>query len=77
MSVSRRDDADFARRKVSTLNIDSMQGMALLYWAAKETGQASFTDIANQHQQTCTDYLIREDYSSFHCSELDTGNGQF
>jgi len=72
----RRDDADFARRKVGTLNIDSMQGMALLYWAAKETGQASFTDIANQHQQTCTDYLVREDYSSFHCYEFDTGNGQ-
>ena len=72
----RRDDADFVKRKVGTLNIDSMQGMALLYWAAKETGQASFTDIPNQHQQTCTDTLIRDDYSSFHCYEFDTGTGK-
>jgi len=45
----RRDDADFARRKVGTLNIDSMQGMALLYWAAK--GQSAPADL---HRLSCS-----------------------
>jgi len=72
----RRDGEEFAQRKVGTLNIDSMQGMALLYWAAKETGQSSFIDIANQHQQTCTDYLVRDDYSSFHCYDFDPRSGE-
>lgn len=70
-----RDRDDFAQRKVGTLNIDSMQGMPLLYWAAKQTGQSSFKEIADRHLQTCIDYLIRDDHSSFHCYEFDPRTG--
>lgn len=72
----RRDDEDFALKKVGSLNIDSMQGMALLFWAAKETGQSSFSDIANMHLQTCTEYLVRDDYSSYHCYDFDPRSGK-
>ncbi len=71
----RRDDTDFALRKTSTLNIDSMQAMALLLWAAQETGQASFSDIANLHLESCAKYLVRDDYSSYHCYEFDPRSG--
>ena len=70
-----RDRDDFAQRKVGTLNIDSMQGMPLLYWAARETGQDSFKAIADRHLQTCIDYLVREDFSSYHCYEFDPRTG--
>ncbi len=70
-----RDVDDFAQRKTGTLNIDSMQGMSLLYWAAKESGQASYADIADMHLETCMQYLIRDDYSSFHSYEFDPRSG--
>ena len=71
-----RDKDEFAQRKVGTLNIDSMQAMPLLYWAAKETGQSSFSDIADRHLDSCLEFLVRDDYSSFHCYEFNplTGN---
>ncbi|OED34649.1 hypothetical protein AB833_32060 [Chromatiales bacterium (ex Bugula neritina AB1)] len=72
----KRDGEEFAARKTGTLNIDSMQGMALLFWAAKETGQSSYADIANLHLDTCGKYLIRDDYSSYHCYEFDPRTGK-
>ena len=72
----KRDGEEFAARKVGTLNIDSMQGMALLLWASQETGQQSFTDIANMHLSTCRTTLLRDDHSSYHCREFDVGTGQ-
>ena len=71
-----RDSDKFAQRKVGTLNIDSMQGMSLLYWAAKETGQKSFTEIANMHLDTCIKYLVRDDFSSYHSYEFDPLSGK-
>ena len=71
-----RDKDEFAQRKVGTLNIDSMQGMSLLYWAAKETGQSSFSDIADLHLKTCIEYLVRDDYSSYHSYEFDPRTGE-
>jgi len=71
-----RDLDEFAKRKVGTLNIDSMQGMPLLYWAAKQTGQSSFSDIADMHLDTCMKYLIRDDFSSYHSYEFDPGTGE-
>lgn len=72
----RRDNSDFSARKVGTLNIDSMQGMALLYWAGQESGQSSFREIADMHQNTCMKYLVREDYSSYHAYEFDPRTGK-
>ena len=70
-----RDGAEFAARKTRTLNIDSLQGMSLLYWAYRQTGQRSFLDIANMHNHTGIMHLVRDDFSSYHCYEFDPGTG--
>lgn len=70
-----RDGPKFMARKTGTLNIDSMQAMALLFWAAREAGQSSFTDIANMHLETSRKYLIRDDFSSYHAYEFDPRTG--
>ena len=72
----RRDSPEFAARKTRTLNIDSLQGMSLLHWAHRETGQGSFADIARMHNETAINHLIREEFSSFHAFEFDPGTGQ-
>jgi len=71
----RRDSPEFAAQKTGTLNIDSMQAMALLFWAGAETGQSSFTEIAHRHLETSRTYLIREDFSSYHAYEFDPRTG--
>lgn len=71
-----RDGPEFMKRKTGTLNIDSMQAMALLFWAARETGQASFNDIANMHLETSGRYLVRDDFSSYHAYEFDPRSGE-
>ena len=70
-----RDGPAFSAQKTGTLNIDSLQGMSLLYWAHRETGQQSFLDIANMHNETAIQYLIRDDFSSFHAYEFDPRTG--
>ena len=70
-----RDTPEFAAQKPGTLNIDSMQAMALLFWAGRETGQASFAEIANMHLETSAKYLVRDDFSSYHAYEFDPRTG--
>jgi len=70
-----RDSDKFAAQKVGALNVDSMQGMALLYWATEQTGQESYARIADMHLETCCKYLVREDFSSFHCYDFDPRTG--
>ena len=70
-----RDAPDFACAKTRTLNIDSLQGMALLYWAHRETGKRAFADIADMHNETAIRHLVRDDFSSFHAFEFDPATG--
>lgn len=71
-----RDEKAFRERKTGTLNIDSMQAMSLLFWASRVSGQSSFADIANMHLQTSKQYLVREDFSSYHAYEFDPRTGE-
>ena len=70
-----RDEPKFRERKTRTLNIDSLQGMSLLYWAHRETGQPSFSEIANMHNETAIRHLVRDDFSSFHAFEFNPATG--
>jgi len=72
----KRDDPWLANAKPGTLNIDSMQAMALLFWAHEQTGQTSFAEIAQMHLETSAKYLIRDDYSSFHAYEFSPNTGE-
>ena len=53
-----------------------MQAMALLFWAGRESGQSSFAEIANMHLETSRQYLVRDDFSSYHAYEFDPRTGE-
>ncbi|EJN02219.1 Glycosyl Hydrolase Family 88 [Phyllobacterium sp. YR531] len=55
---------------------DTMQNLALLYWAADETGNPDFSDVANGHAETTAKYLVREDDTSFHTFVFDKVSGR-
>lgn len=55
--------------------IDTMMNLELLFWAAKETGDYTFYDIAYQHAVTCMNQHVRKDYSSYHVVEFNPETG--
>jgi len=55
--------------------IDSLMNMPLLFWAAKEDGQASLAQAAEQHIRQLRDHIIRPDGSTFHTYYWDTATG--
>ena len=55
---------------------DTMQNLALLYWASRETGVAAFREIADAHAQVTSTHLIREDGSSYHTFVFDPASGE-
>lgn len=54
---------------------DTMQNLALLYWASRETGVAAFREIADAHAEVTTRHLIRMDGSSYHTFVFDPASG--
>lgn len=56
--------------------VDTMLNLPLLFWAGETTGEARYTNIAIAHAHTCADYLVREDYSSFHTYLMDPATGK-
>jgi len=55
--------------------IDNMMNLELLLWAAKETGNESFKEIAIRHAQTTMKNHFREDYSCYHVVDYDPETG--
>lgn len=55
---------------------DTMQNMALLYWAHAETGRSDFKEAADGHAQTSLATLVRADDTSFHTFLFDPVTGQ-
>ena len=55
--------------------IDTMANLPLLYWAAKETGDASFLVAAEEHAKATRDMFIRDDLSTYHAVEYDLPAG--
>lgn len=56
-------------------SIDSLQATPLLFWAAQETGDATYADIAIQHTTRVIDIHMRHDGSIIQSSELDPKSG--
>ncbi len=56
--------------------IDSMLNIPLLYWAAKETNNIAFRQIADAHAEKTLKYHIRPDGSAYHAIEYDTETGE-
>jgi len=56
--------------------IDTMMNLELLFWAAGESGDYRYYDIAYQHALTTMKEHIRPDGSSYHVVEFDPSNGE-
>lgn len=56
--------------------IDNMMNLELLFWAAKESGDKRFYDMAVSHADTTLRNHIREDSSCWHVLDYDPENGQ-
>lgn len=56
--------------------IDCLMNMPLLHWAARETGDKSFTRMALAHTEATMRHFIREDDSVFHCYRFDPATGE-
>lgn len=57
--------------------IDCMMNLPLLYWAAEETGDPRFYQVAVKHADKAMKYFIREDGSAHHIVEFNPDNGEF
>lgn len=56
--------------------IDNMMNLELLLWAAKETGNESYKEIAVQHATKTMNNHFRADYSSYHVVDYDPETGE-
>lgn len=56
--------------------VDTMLNLPLLFWAGEETGNERYTQIATAHAHTCADYLVRDDFTSFHTYLMDPVSGK-
>lgn len=56
--------------------VDTMLNLQLLFWAGETSGDPRYTEIAKAHANTCADYLVREDYTSFHTYLMDPVTGR-
>ncbi|MBA8880994.1 glycoside hydrolase family 88 protein [Phyllobacterium myrsinacearum] len=66
-------DAELANGRIIA---DTMQNLALLYWAFAETGRVDFRDAANGHAETTLNKLVRSDDTSFHTFRFDPMSGK-
>ena len=57
------------------LIIDCLLNVPLLYWAAKETGNQRYHDIAENHVHTALQNVIRPDGSTWHTFYFDPDTG--
>ena len=56
--------------------IDNMMNLELLFWAARESGEKKYYDIAVSHARTTMKNHFREDSSSWHVVDYDPETGQ-
>ncbi|WP_372648117.1 glycoside hydrolase family 88 protein [Draconibacterium sp.] len=56
--------------------IDNMMNLELLLWAAKETGNENFKEIAIKHAETTIKNHFRDNYSSYHVIDYNPQTGE-
>ena len=56
--------------------IDCMMNLPLLYWAAEETGDPRFSQIAKAHADTASKAFVRENGSVNHIVQFDPNTGE-
>jgi unsaturated chondroitin disaccharide hydrolase len=56
--------------------IDCMENLGLLFWAAEQTGESRYKEIAIAHAHTASDHIVRADGSSYHTFQFDPDTGE-
>lgn len=56
--------------------IDNMMNLELLFWAARETGDKKYYDVAVAHANTTIKNHLRENFSCYHVVDYDTITGE-
>lgn len=56
--------------------IDCLMNLPLLYWAAKETGDTKFSDIATRHAKMALNVFVRADDSVYHAYRFNLKTGK-
>ncbi|TPW27646.1 glycosyl hydrolase [Martelella alba] len=69
------EDRAQARFANGRMIADTMQNLALLYWANQQTGIADFREVADLHAKTAERLLVRDDDTSFHTYVFDPADG--
>lgn len=57
--------------------IDNMMNLELLFWAAKNGGDAHLAEIAESHAEVTMKHIVRPDYSAYHLGCFDNKTGEF
>ena len=55
--------------------MDCCMNLPLLYWASEETGDLKYRHAAERHIENASNYLVREDASTFHTFYMDVETG--
>ncbi len=69
------DQEQWNKVAVGKMIIDSMENISLLYWAARESGESAYADIATEHARAMQKYIVRDDGSTYHCYNFDPVTG--
>jgi unsaturated chondroitin disaccharide hydrolase len=70
-STSGNPDADFG------VLMDQITDVELVLWAAQETNNAEWTDMAVRHLQTLSQYVMRPDGSTYQWTYFNSQTGEF
>jgi unsaturated chondroitin disaccharide hydrolase len=68
-----REQARFANGRMIA---DTIQNLALLHWAHRETGVTDFREVADLHEATSLRHLVRDDDTTFHTFLFDPATGE-
>ncbi|MBU2867267.1 glycoside hydrolase family 88 protein [Pacificibacter marinus] len=68
-----REQAKFANGRMIA---DTIQNLALLHWAHRETGVTDFREVADLHEATSLRHLVRDDDTTFHTFIFDPATGE-
>lgn len=69
-------DEAFIEEKKGKVIVDSMMNIPLLFQVSKITGEQQYYDIAKRHAVTVADYIVREDFSTYHTYNFDHLTGK-
>lgn len=56
--------------------IDCLLNLPLLYWTSEQTGDPRYAQLAQRHAGRACDFLVREDYSTFHTFYMNVETGE-